>query len=85
MSPEYLQTARELAGESIVLLKNDRQILPLQKTGKIAVIGPMGNTRGELFGTWVMLREEARHAAFSKPSKRSSATGPKWSMHRDRT
>ena len=59
LSPEYLQTARELAGESIVLLKNDRQILPLQKTGKIAVIGPMGNTRGELFGTWVMLREEA--------------------------
>ena len=39
LSPEYLQTARELAGESIVLLKNDRQILPLQKTGKIAVIG----------------------------------------------
>ena len=34
LSPEYLQTARELAGESIVLLKNDRQILPLQKPAR---------------------------------------------------
>ena len=56
---DHAAKALDIARESIVLLKNDRQILPLQKTGKIAVIGPMGNTRGELFGTWVMLREEA--------------------------
>ena len=55
----HAQVAQRAADEAMVLLKNDRQILPLQKTGKIAVIGPMGNTRGELFGTWVMLREEA--------------------------
>lgn len=38
---EFLDLARELAGKSIVLLKNDGNVLPLQKHGKIAVIGPL--------------------------------------------
>ena len=40
-SPEHYDAARKIAGEGIVLLKNDNDVLPidLSSTGKIAVIG----------------------------------------------
>lgn len=44
--------ARKLATESFVLLKNDAQLLPLNKSGKVAVIGPLGHTRANMPGTW---------------------------------
>lgn len=44
--------ARRIAAETFVLLKNDGQILPLKREGKIALIGPMGNTRANMPGTW---------------------------------
>ncbi|MCE7865064.1 MAG: beta-glucosidase BglX [Bacteroidetes bacterium CHB5] len=44
--------ARKAATESFVLLKNEGNILPLKKSGTIAVIGPMANTRENMTGTW---------------------------------
>ena len=44
--------ARETAAESFVLLKNENHLLPLQKKGTIAVIGPLANTRSNMPGTW---------------------------------
>ena len=38
-SPEHYEAARKIAGEGIVLLKNDNNILPLAKAGKILVVG----------------------------------------------
>lgn len=40
-TPENIALARELDGESIVLLENHNDVLPLSKTANIAVIGPM--------------------------------------------
>lgn len=48
----HLRTARQIAGRSIVLLKNEHQLLPLQKSGTIAVVGPLANNKTALFGTW---------------------------------
>jgi beta-glucosidase len=42
-TPETIALARELDGESIVLLENHNQALPLSKSAKIAVIGPMAH------------------------------------------
>ena len=49
---EYIDIARQLAGESMVLLKNDGQVLPLKKQGRIAVIGPLAKSGRNLYGCW---------------------------------
>ena len=50
--PESLKIAEQLAEESIVLLKNKDKILPLNKISKIALIGPMAKSQGNLLGSW---------------------------------
>ena len=50
-TPEHRALARKIASESFVLLKNDN-VLPLSKKGTIAVVGPLGNTRENMPGTW---------------------------------
>lgn len=47
-----LQAAREVAGQSFVLLKNQNNLLPLKKSGTIALVGPLANTRSNMPGTW---------------------------------
>ncbi|CRK16043.1 hypothetical protein BN1723_002221 [Verticillium longisporum] len=42
-TPEHVQLLREAAAKSIVLLKNERNILPLNPAKRIAVIGPNAN------------------------------------------
>src|SRR5881396_3835058 len=44
--------ARRVAGETIVLLKNERSLLPLTKAGTIAVIGPLADNKEEPLGPW---------------------------------
>lgn len=51
---EHLKTAYELACESIVLLKNNAQTLPLSKSAKIAVLGPFVYERRSLIGSWTI-------------------------------
>ena len=52
LSPENRETARRVAAETFVLLRNEGRLLPLQRKGKIALIGPLANTRDNLTGTW---------------------------------
>lgn len=51
-SPEHLQLAREAATESVILLNNNNNTLPLKKDLKIAIIGPMADAAYEQLGTW---------------------------------
>ena len=46
--------ARKIAGQSFVLLKNNNQTLPLKKTQKIALIGPLANDKNNMLGTWAV-------------------------------
>ena len=53
LRPENIRLAREIAGRSMVLLKNDRETLPLNKNaGSIAVIGPLADDRRAPLGWW---------------------------------
>ena len=49
--PQSMAVAAQLA-ESMVLLKNDNQILPLTNKKKIAVVGPMAKNGWDLLGSW---------------------------------
>lgn len=54
----HREAARKIASESFVLLKNEpaqagqAPVLPLAKKGTVAIIGPLGNTRSNMAGTW---------------------------------
>lgn len=51
-APEHLEAALELAKKSMVLLKNDQQVLPLKKGEKIAVLGELAASTRDLLGSW---------------------------------
>lgn len=44
--------ARSIAAQSLVLLKNQNQLLPLKKSGTIALIGPLADAKENMPGTW---------------------------------
>lgn len=52
--------ARSIASQSMVLLKNDNQTLPLKATGTVAVIGPLADNPENMPGTWSVA---ANHSA----------------------
>ena len=51
-SKENRAIARKVAANSMVLLKNDNNVLPLKKSGTVAVIGPLVNNALNMPGTW---------------------------------
>ena len=52
MSEANLKAAREIAERCFVLLKNDNNLLPLKKSGTIALIGPLADNKRNMLGTW---------------------------------
>jgi beta-glucosidase len=53
LHPDHVETAREMAQQSIVLLKNDGKLLPLTDSiRKLAVIGPLADNREANLGCW---------------------------------
>ena len=50
--PEYMEASRQVARSSMVLLKNQNDILPLKENARIALIGPAADSRREMIGTW---------------------------------
>lgn len=51
-TPASRKRAREIAGESFVLLKNQGDLLPIKKSGTIALVGPLADTKENMPGTW---------------------------------
>ncbi|MDO9551875.1 beta-glucosidase BglX [Rhodonellum sp.] len=49
---ENRKSAREIAAQTFVLLKNQGNVLPLQKKGTIALIGPLADNKENMTGTW---------------------------------
>ena len=49
---EHRAIARNTAAQSFVLLKNQGNILPLKKSGTVALIGPLADNKENMPGTW---------------------------------
>jgi len=60
-TPGNLKAAREIAAESFVLLKNENNVLPLKKSGTIALVGPLADAKENMPGTWSVATD------FTKP------------------
>ncbi|MEN4043200.1 MAG: glycoside hydrolase family 3 N-terminal domain-containing protein [Anaerolineaceae bacterium] len=52
LTPAARQLARKLASRSMVLLKNQSDLLPLEGFSRVLVAGDFVHARDELFGTW---------------------------------
>ncbi|MEP7129115.1 MAG: glycoside hydrolase family 3 C-terminal domain-containing protein, partial [Chitinophagales bacterium] len=52
MTKENLDAARDVARKSMVLLKNENNILPLRNEASIAVIGPLADNNADMIGAW---------------------------------
>ena len=58
LTPENRQAARTVAENSMVLLKNENQLLPLDPTKSIAIIGPLADNKRDVIGTWAPATDE---------------------------
>ena len=52
LTKENRDVARQAATHSFVLLKNENNVLPLKKATKIALVGPLADSRNNMLGTW---------------------------------
>lgn len=59
LTPEHRAAARRMAQKSLVLLENDRNVLPLSKSVRtLAVIGPLANHQRAMLGNWAVAGRE---------------------------
>ena len=68
---EHRAAARKLATETFVLLQNKEGLLPLQRTGKIALVGPLANTRANMPGTWSVAAASERYSTLLEAMRRA--------------
>ena len=77
LTAENRKTARTIATQSFVLLKNDNNILPLKKSGTIAVVGPLADSRRNMLGTWSVSGEWEKAVTVLEGIKSVAGAGTK--------
>ena len=70
---ENRTVARKIATETFVLLKNENNLLPLQRKGKIALVGPLANTKANMPGTWSVAAASDKSNSLYESMKQSLA------------
>ena len=68
---EHRAAARKLATETFVLLQNKDNVLPLKRAGKIALVGPLANTRANMPGTWSVAAASDRYSTLLEAMRRA--------------
>ncbi|QIX60126.1 beta-glucosidase [Hymenobacter sp. BT18] len=67
-APEFQQQALDAARESVVLLRNEKKVLPLAagKVRRLLVVGPSANSRANLSGGWTLAWQGRAEDAYPK-------------------
>ena len=65
-NPEFLEAALAIANKSLVLLKNNNSVLPLNKNQKIAFVGPLVSDDKNIIGSWAALGDRNGYATSVK-------------------
>jgi beta-glucosidase len=71
------KAARETAAQSFVLLKNNSNTLPLNKSGTIALIGPLADAKENMSGTWSVAADFSKSISLLQGLKDASANAIK--------
>jgi beta-glucosidase len=69
--------ARKIASQSLVLLKNEKQLLPLKKSGTIALIGPLADAKENMAGTWSVATKQENSISLLAGIKAAVGTSAK--------
>ena len=75
LSPDNRKLSREIAAHSFVLLKNNDQLLPLKKTGTIALVGPLANNHRNMLGTWSVSGDPSKSVTVMEGIKNVAGSG----------
>jgi beta-glucosidase len=74
---ENRAAARKIAADCFVLLKNQGNVLPLKRSGTIAVVGPLGNNRVNMVGTWAVATDGSKAVSLMDGLKDVAGNGVK--------
>jgi beta-glucosidase len=66
---------RKIAADCFVLLRNQGNVLPLKKSGTIAVVGPLGNNRQNMVGTWAVATDGSKAVSLMDGLKEVAGSG----------
>jgi beta-glucosidase len=77
LKPEFRASARDIARKTMVLLKNERQTLPLKKSGTIALVGPLANRQRDLIGPWYAAGDWKQAVSLEQGLKNVAGSGVK--------
>ena len=70
---ENREAASQITANTFVLLKNDNDLLPLAKKGKIALIGPMADNKSQLRGCWSVSSDHTQYSTIFEVMKQRLA------------
>jgi beta-glucosidase len=74
LSEENRKAAREISERCFVLLKNNDQLLPLKKSGTIALIGPLADNHRNMLGTWSVSGDPSKSVSVIEGIKNVTGT-----------
>jgi beta-glucosidase len=75
LSGDNRKAAREISEHSFVLLKNNNQLLPLKKSGTIALIGPLADNHRNMLGTWSVSGDPSKSVSVIEGIKNVAGSG----------
>ncbi|HLZ86825.1 MAG TPA: beta-glucosidase BglX [Puia sp.] len=70
-------TARQIAADCFVLLKNQGNLLPLKKGATIALVGPLGDNKENMPGTWSVAADFSKSISLLQGMKDVAGDGTK--------